>query len=219
LWDIAWPLNQNTPRIADFGTVRVLDNGSDVTSASQHSGLYRPPESFANNQYSRSGDVYQIGLVAYQLLGGALPYDGRKYLSPRERKAYEAIEDPIDKSLYVDNVIRRKAETGALADCTSLPPWISASAKSALRQMTHPDPHQRLASMADVAAAMSQLRGTLRNWRFIGPVAQLITADRVIELRPTASNQYEAFQQKKGMFRRMPGMESSTLADLVRRCA
>lgn len=212
-------LDGNTPRIADFGTVRVLNSGSNVTSASQHSVLYRPPESFTNNRYSRSGDVYQIGLVTYQLLGGTLPYDGREFLSPRQRKSYEAIEDPIDQSLYVDDVIRQKAETGALLDCTSLPPWISASAKRALRQMTHPHPGQRFVSMADVAAAMSKLRGTHQNWQFVGPVARLITTDRMIELRPTLSNRYEAFQQKSGTFRRIPGMEPSTLADLVKRCA
>jgi serine/threonine protein kinase len=208
------------PRIADFGTVRVLENGSDVTSASQHSGLYRPPESFANNQYSQSGDVYQIGLVAYQLLGGALPYDGREYLSPREHKRYQAMGDPIDQCLYVDAAIRRKAETGTLLDFTSLPPWISVGAKNALRQMTNPDPRKRLASMADVAATMSKLRKKHQNWRFIGPIAQLALADRVIELRPTASTRYEAFQKKKGStpFRRIPGMEPSELADLIGRC-
>ena len=64
-------MDGHTPRIADFGTVRILNQGSAVTTASRHSGLYRPPETFASNQYSRAGDVYQVGLVAYQLLGGA----------------------------------------------------------------------------------------------------------------------------------------------------
>ncbi|HEX4769538.1 MAG TPA: serine/threonine-protein kinase [Bryobacteraceae bacterium] len=212
-------MDEGTPRIADFGSVRTLDSGSNETSASQHSVLYRPPESFASNRYSRSGDVYQIGLVAYQLFGGALPYDGTQYLSTRERKEYEAIEDPIDQSLFVDNVIRQRAETGKLMDFGSLPPWISGGARRALRQMTHPNSGNRLASVADVAAAMSKLRTTHDDWRFIGPTAQLATLDKVIELRPTKSNRYEAFQRKTGTFRRMPGMEPSTLADLIKRCS
>lgn len=151
-------MDEGTPRIADFGSVRTLDSASKETSASQHSVLYRPPESFASGRYSRSGDVYQIGLIAYQLFGGELPYDGTKYLSSREQKEYEAIGDPIDKSLFVDNVIRRRAETGKLMDFSSLPPWISNGARRGLRQMTHPNPVERLASIADVAAAMSKLR-------------------------------------------------------------
>lgn len=212
-------LDGDAPRIADFGSVRIVDLTSNDTCASQHSVLYRPPESFRTNRYSRSGDVYQIGLVAYQLFGGVLPYDGREYLSRGERKQYEAIEDPIDQSLFVDGVIRRRAETGKLMDFASLPPWISSAAKRALRQMTDPNPRKRLASMAGVAAAMCKVRATLRDWRFEGPTAQLSLFDRMIEIRPTGSDQYEAFQNKSGTFRRMPGMQPSTLADLVKRCS
>ena len=152
-------MDQGAPRIADFGTVRLLNDGATYTSASQHSILYRPPEVFTSKQYSRRGDVYQLGLVAYQVLGGFLPYDGRAYLSPRERKQYASIPDQIDQSIFIDQVIQRRAEDGDLIDLSSLPPWISMSAKRTLRQMTHPDPDQRLASMADVAATMSKARG------------------------------------------------------------
>lgn len=211
-------MDDNVPRIADFGTVRVLNQDSSMTTASQHSGLFRPPESFSTNQYTRSGDVYQVGLLAYQLLGGLLHYDGRNYLSQRERKEYDAMQDQIVQSIFVDGVIRRKAENGTLLDLTSLPPWISATAKKVLRQMTHPAPSQRLASMADVAAGISKLRGTCANWRFVGSVPTLAIADRTIELRPLPSGRYEAFQQKKGEFRRVPGVEPSALADLVKNC-
>jgi len=205
--------------IADFGSVRVLGLPSGETSASHHSILYRPPESFATKRYNRSGDVYQIGLIAYQVLGGALPYEGTEYFSARQRKEYLAIESPIDQSLFVDSVIRRRAQAGTLLDLSSLPPWISHGAKRVLGRMTNPDPAQRLTSVAEVAVAMSNLRGSLRNWRYVGETAQLVILDRVIELRPSGKNQYEAFQCKQGNFRRVPGMEPSTLADLVQRCS
>ncbi|HEX4652418.1 MAG TPA: serine/threonine-protein kinase [Granulicella sp.] len=207
------------PRIADFGTVRVLEQGSSVTTASQHSGLYRPPESFATGQYSRAGDVYQIGLVAYQLLGGVLSYDGRDYLSVRERRAYDAIQDHVDQCVFVNEAIQRKAENRTLADFLSLPPWVTGAAKRVLRQMMDPDPSQRTASMGDVAAAMSKLRGACSNWRFVGDVARLSKEAKVVEIRPTATGEYEAFQQGNGTFRRVPGMRRSTLAELVRSCS
>jgi hypothetical protein len=59
--------------------------------------------------------------VAFQLLGGTLHYDGRNYLSHAHRKEYEAIKDPIDQSLFVDAVKRQRAESGTLADLSSLP--------------------------------------------------------------------------------------------------
>lgn len=208
-------LDRGTPRIADFGSVRTLNANETNTSASQHSVLYRPPESFATNRYSRRGDVYQLGLVTYQLLGGVLHYDGTQYLSTRDRRKYEKITDIIDRSLFVDSVIQQRAEAGTLIDLTSLPPWVSSGAKRGIRAITHPTPSRRLGSMSDVAAQISQLRITLRNWQWVGATARLVSDDRVIELRPTHGNRYEAFQQKQSSFRRVSGLEPSALSDLV----
>lgn len=205
------------PRIADFGTVRMLDPNSSVTTASQHSCLYRPPESWATNTYSRSGDVYQLGFVAYQLLGGLAHYDGRNYLSTAERKKYEMIPDPIDQSLFVGQAIRRRAEAGVLADMSTLPPWIGPAAKKALRSMLSPDPTKRLGSMADVTAAMHKMRGETKNWSFDGTIARLTEDGKVLELRPTDSGTYEAFQQIKSSFRRAPGVKPGPLAELIKR--
>jgi len=212
-------IDQGIPRIADFGSVKTLDKDTAETTVSQHSVLYRPPESFATGRYSRLGDVYQVGLVAYQLLGGALPYDGTKYLTARERKQYEAISDVVDRSLFVDRALQQRAEMGKLMDLASLPPWITNAAKRVIRAMANPKPQERLGSMADVAAEMSRLRTTLRNWQLVGTTARLVADDRTIELRCTTANRYEAFQQKAGAFRRIPGWEPSTLDDLVNRCS
>lgn len=211
-------MDRGVPRIADFGSVRILSHDAEETTASQHSVLYRPPESFATSRYGRLGDVYQVGLVTYQLLGGVLPYDGTLYLSAKERKQYAAMQDTADRSLLVDSAIRRCAEAGSLIDLSSLPPWISSSAKRELRAMTNPSPSDRINSMAGVASALSRLRTTLLNWRFEGAVAKLVTPGKAIELRPVGANHYEGFQQKTGGFRRIPRWEPSTLADLVTRC-
>jgi len=207
------------PRIADFGTVRILDPDSSVTTASQHSSLYRPPESWSTNTYTRAGDVYQLGFVTYQLLGGRVHYDGRNYLTAAERKTYEGMQDVVDQSLFVDAAIRRKAENGTLADLSSLPPWITVASKKALRNMLHPDPGERLGSMADVTAAMHKFRGDTDNWSFRVDVARLAKSGKVFELRPTGSGNYEAFQQKKSSFRRVPGLQPDTLAALVKDCS
>lgn len=210
-------MDGSIPRIADFGTVRMLDQNSSVTTASQHSCLYRPPESWATNTYARAGDVYQLGLLAYQLLGGMAHYDGRDYLSAAERTKYDTIPDPVDQSLFVDQAIRRRAEAGTLADMSTLPPWIGPAGKKALRSMLRPDPSQRLGSMADVTAAMHKMRGDTENWSFDGRTARLTQDGKVLELRPTDSGAYEAFQQIKSSFRRAPGVKPGTLAELVKR--
>lgn len=213
-------MQAGTPQIADFGSVRMLGDGDSYVNASQHSILYRPPESFATGRYTAKGDVYQVGVVLYQLLGGHLPYDGGEYLTTKELKQLASIEDPVDRSIYVDRVIRSRAEAGTLLLHSSLPPWITGVAKRALRHMTSPDPEGRCSSVADVAAALTQLRAAVANWRYFGDVAVLRTEGRTIELRPADEGVvlYQAYQAPNvdTPFRRVPGSKPGSLADVLR---
>lgn len=213
-------MQASIPQIADFGSVRLLSGADGHVSASQHSILYRPPESFATGRYTAQGDVYQIGVVLYQLLGGHLPYDGNEYLSTRELKQLASIGDPIDQSIYIDSIIRSRAVAGTLLRVDSLPAWITGTAKRALRYMTSPDPQSRCSSVADVAAALTQLRATVENWRWEGDVAVLRTEDRTIELRQADEgiSLYQAYRASSigAPFRRVAGSKPGSLADVLR---
>jgi serine/threonine protein kinase len=194
------------------------DHEVDVT-ASRHSILYKPPESFATARYTLKGDIYQIGVVLYQLLGGQLPYDGNEYLTPKELKQLDSIGDPVDRSLFVDGVIRSRARAGTLLAHGSLPPWVNGTAKRALRNMTSPDPADRCNSVADVAAALTQLRAAMANWRWDGDIAVLRAEGRTIELRPVddGGSLYQAFQASNtgAPFRRVPGSKPGRLAAVL----
>lgn len=213
-------MQAGTPQIADFGSVRMLSDGESHVTASRHSILYRPPESFATGRYGVKGDIYQIGVVLYQLLGGHLPYDGLEYLNRTELKQYAAIGDPVDRSIYVDGVIRSRVVAGALLRLSSLPPWITGVARRALRDMTSPTPESRCNSVADVAAALTQLRTAMANWRWNGDVAVLRTEGKTIELRPEDEGTalYQAYQtsNSNAPFRRVPGSKPGYLAEVLR---
>lgn len=209
-------IDEGTPRIADFGSVKALLSGETETTASQHSVLYRPPESFTTHRYSVKGDVYQLGLLVYQLFGGTLPYDGRSYLTPKERKIYDAIRDQVDQSIFVDDAIRRRAQAGKLIAMDSLPPWITGAARRAIREMICPNPAERCSCVADVAAHLSRLRPVLADWRWNGTCARVSVGGKVIELRPIGGGLYEAYQQGINRFRRAAGFGAATLSILVK---
>lgn len=213
-------MHAGMPQIADFGSVRMLGDGESHVTASRHSILYRPPESFATGRYIAKGDVYQIGVVLYQLLGGHLPYDGNEYLTPKELKQFTMIEDPVDRSIFIDNAIRSRAEAGSILDYSSLPPWVTGVAKRALRDMTRPNPEIRYNSVADVAAALTQLRAAMADWRWIGDVAVLRAEGKTIELRPTAEDvsSYQAYQASNldAPFRRIPGSKPGHFGAVLR---
>lgn len=206
-------LDGGTPKIADFGSVRALD-GNDSTRASRHSILYRPPESFESNEYGKRGDIYQIGLVTYQMLGGELSYNGEDYLNRNERKEYAAISDNIDRALYVDSVIARRAREGSLIKMTSLPLWVSSAAKRCLNQLVDPDPHQRIGSISEAAAILTRVRALVKDWRWDGLNAVLDIGDKQIVIRPTIDGYYEAVQIKNGVTRRVNGVRPGSLREV-----
>ena len=208
-------IHESRPQIADFGSCRLLPAGETSTVASRHSILYRPPESFDSNRYDVKGDIYQIGLLAYQLLGGRLPYDGREYLNLAERNNYAKQPDQFERSQLVDSAIRRNAIAGTLLQLETLPAWLSGSAKAAIRAIANPDPDERLSSVGEVAARLSTLRANHQDWAWSGPDARLVTADRIIELRPNGNGLYEAYQKKNADFRRIPKLAAGPIRTLV----
>lgn len=205
-----------TPRIADFGSVTAIKEGHQDVVASRHSILWRPPESFETGRYSKKGDVYQVGIALYQLLGGRLHYDGMEYLSKKQKNDFAAIADPVDQSIFIDEVIRDKAQTGKLIDIKSLPSWLNSGTRSAVKAICHPDIDKRLDSVADVAATLTTIRSRVPNWRWQGTTALLEQNGNIIELRPTNNaDEYAAYKDSGAGFRRIPKLDVGGLSGLA----
>lgn len=70
-------------KVIDFGVARVLDEGADATEHRTGTGIvlgtlrYMSPEQVASagDHVDARSDVYSLGVVLYELLTGALPYD------------------------------------------------------------------------------------------------------------------------------------------------
>lgn len=208
-------ITDGSPKIADFGSVRALEANSDYVTASRHSVLYRPPESFESGRYSVRGDVYQVGMVVYQLLGGSLPYDCNAYFNAADHRAYAKLGSDFDRSRYEDGVISRRANAGTLADLRSLPGWIDAGTKRAIRKMINPNPAARFASVADIAAELTSIRSRVLDWFWDGDAATLLLNGSRIELRPVAGGLYEAYRDNGSGFRRVPKVEPAPMPQVI----
>jgi serine/threonine protein kinase len=114
--------------LTDFGVARHFDTVDRIaiSAVSARSGAggtsaYLSPEQLSNNKQSPKSDVYSLGLVAYELLVGSLPFD---------------VSAPLYRQIHARVV-------GELLDPSLGNPAISDNVARQLRRVLDPDPERR----------------------------------------------------------------------------
>lgn len=75
------------PKVIDFGVAKALGDSSDLATLHTEAGLlvgtpeYMSPEQARGEASDTRSDVYSLGMVLYELLAGALPYDPQELRS------------------------------------------------------------------------------------------------------------------------------------------
>lgn len=205
--------DDNKAVIGDFGSVKKIPEGASSIPASSHSLLYRPPESITKSSYGIVGDIYQAGIVLYQLAGGILPYDGREWLSRRELECYESIALPHDKQEFVDQCIRSRIASGKVLNLSTLPPWVPLSLMRLIRKACHVDSTQRFLNASSFMAKLHELRPSILDWKIVdgAPVLFGSTSYRIIE----RENDLGVQKRTTGDWRNDNGFSGLTIAELV----
>lgn len=95
-------LQNDTPRLADFGIARILRSTSKSTVATG-TPAYMPPEAFDGKRSERT-DIWSVGVIFYQLLSGRPPFPQTEFTSlvgailTREPEGLsDSIQPPIRK--------------------------------------------------------------------------------------------------------------------------
>ncbi|HIE54325.1 MAG TPA: bifunctional protein-serine/threonine kinase/phosphatase [Chromatiaceae bacterium] len=123
-----------TLKIIDFGSTRVAGSAEIETTygkdAPQATVDYGAPECFAG-QCSNRSDIYSLGIIAYELLTGHLPYgEHDSQRAARKRRHY------ISASRWNPGI----------------QPWVDG----ALRKAVHPDPARRYSSLSEFLFDLSK---------------------------------------------------------------
>ena len=160
--------------IGDFGSVKKLPEAEVTIPASSHSLLYRPPETIVTNSYGIAGDVYQCGLVLYQLLGGSLPYDGLAWLNKRELAQLGTFATSSDRQDYIDTCVKGKIAGGRAINIASLPPWVTKPVRRIINKACHVEPGQRFQSVSAFMAKLHEVRPIVLDWQVIDGVPTLL---------------------------------------------
>jgi serine/threonine protein kinase len=120
-----------TAKIIDFGSTKIAGVAEVTPFVDQNDILgtaqYTAPEYFYGEGGSTRSDMFALGVIAYQMLTGNLPY-GAQIAKARTRSQFARLK------------YRSAAE-----DKRDVPAWMDA----ALRRAVHPDPAKRYESLSE----------------------------------------------------------------------
>jgi serine/threonine protein kinase len=120
-----------TVKILDFGSTRVAGITESSTLIEQNNlqgtAQYAAPEYFLGEEGTPRSDLFSLGVIAYQMLSGRLPY-GAEVAKSKTRAA--------QRQLIYDSV---------LDDQREIPAWFDP----APRKATHPDPNKRYEELSE----------------------------------------------------------------------
>ncbi|MEL3890454.1 protein kinase [Ferrovibrio sp. MS7] len=157
-------VSENRFVIGDFGSVVAHNNEGYAKTLTKHSLLYRPPEEIQESRFYREGDIYQLGFIFYQTLGGSLPYDERDWLKDKQREKYDGLAR-LDRQAYATSIIEEKIGKGKMLKVSSLPPWTPASLIKIIRKCCAKARTDRYSSVADLTAVLNNIRSRIPDWR------------------------------------------------------
>ena len=120
-----------TVKIIDFGAVRVAGVAETERPADRDrikgTAQYTAPEYFLGEGGTPSSDLFSLGVIAYEMLTGRLPY-GARMATARSRAQQRST--PYAPAIDAESEI---------------PAWIDAT----LRKAVHPDPNKRYAELSE----------------------------------------------------------------------
>jgi serine/threonine-protein kinase len=115
-----------TACVADFGLAQMIGAGSGLTQTGMLTGTphYMAPEQALGKPVDHRSDIYSLGIVAYEMLTGTIPFSAPSPVAVLLQHVHEALPAPPDRlspRLWIDAV--RKA---AAKDPDAR--WVSAGA-------------------------------------------------------------------------------------------
>lgn len=157
------------PKITDFGSVARLAHAS--VTASRHSALYVPAEGWATpSRYDVRSDLYQVGLVLFEMVHGALPYSDDAFLDREARKELRDLEkasgsevDDFERQKVVDRALTRAASGQGVISFGRMQPYVPKSLARIINKAVSPDPVARYRTPSEMIGDLEALR--LPGWR------------------------------------------------------
>jgi len=148
-------------KLLDFGIAKMIGNTGEAaltrTGAAPMTSSYAAPEQFRNETITAATDIYQLGVLCFQLLTGAMPYRA----DPTDTYAWAravADEDSIGLADALDPENMRSAWAGKI-ELSRLRRQLSGDLDAITRKALAKEPDQRYGSMDALIADLQAFLG------------------------------------------------------------
>ena len=158
------------PKITDFGSVARLTHADASVTASRHSALYVPPEGWTKpSRYDTRSDLYQAGLVLFEMVHGSLPCDGDAYLDREAKRELQKVATSangigdFDRSQIVDRALARATSGKGVTAFRKKQPYVPRNLARIVNKAVASDPAARYQTPSDMIGRLEALR--LPDWQ------------------------------------------------------
>jgi serine/threonine protein kinase len=177
------------PLISDFGSIKQFGKDGGPVSGSKTTLVYTPKEVFESNEYSTQSDIYQVGVIMFQILGGFFPGAYFDWLSDKEKVKFKEVTGYYDQSIFLDKVIQRLVTKNRLLQFDTLPDYIDPRIIKIIKKATHPSLRIRYSNTGEFMSDMFRVQKKFTNW---------IETEEGLKATKPDGNQFRVVSNKKG---------------------
>jgi eukaryotic-like serine/threonine-protein kinase len=153
------------PLISDFGSIKHFDNSLGSVTGSKTTLVYTPKEVFEENKYTKQSDIYQVGVIMFQILGGYFPGAYVDWLNDKEINKLSAISGHYEQSVYIDKVIHKLVAKNNLLRFDTIPKYIDQKITKVIQHATHPKFNIRYSNTGEFMYDLYKIQKRLTNWK------------------------------------------------------
>jgi serine/threonine protein kinase len=132
-----------TPIISDFGSIKIFDKNIGTVKASKCTHIYRPKEAVLDDVYTMQSDLYQVGIILFQLLGGRFPDLPTDWLNAKQKVKLSGISGNFEQWQFIESVFDKLIVSNKLLDLDSFPIYVNDKLKKLVKNATHNDLSKR----------------------------------------------------------------------------
>lgn len=201
--------------IGEFGSVKLLPESEERIP-----GLWTlaslPPSRVCRAQYVwQNRRLYQCGLLLYQLLGGPLPYAEVAWLNKGQRKQYNEMSDPVDRTVFVDQVLKQRMTKGRLRSLKDIKPWVPDPLLRVVRKAANKSPSSRYSTVANFMATLDKTKIRIPDWKKVDGTVVMAMGSTRRRVRETVTGTWRAEPPRDNGWQKDGSVNEGSISEVV----